>query len=272
LLPGATIRNPQLFSHQTAKMNRRKQQDIEIPEGYVRGSDIDLSTWFSGKIAVDQNGDVRCVLGYRKDEQPVDVPYYSPLVAMNSADGRDSRRFVELRHGALTMSRFLDSGTLYRVLDDRYLVLPTGASSYFGVVAKGTRKEDEELTRLLFGGTYDEIEAVAAAVGSITGRLHQDVVRLPRLTFSKSRINSCDLTGCLIPMKFPYIAFEESQYDWGHVSLFGFFRLLSLLCYSTRNNSVVNALNDKGISAETVTRMMGGATLSSKPIPYSDLY
>lgn len=253
-------------------MNRRKQQEIEIPEGYVRGAAIDLSTWSSEGIAVDQNGNVRCILGYRSVEQPFDLPYYSPLVAVRDADGRESRRFVELGHGTLTMSRFLDSDTYYRVLEDRYLVLPTATSSFFGVVTAGAREEDEGLTRSLFGGTYEEIETAAAAVGSLTGRLHHEVVRLPRLTFSKSKMNSCDLTGCLIPKNFPYIAFEESQYDWGHVSLFGFYRLLALLCYSTKNNAIVNALGEKGISAETLNRLKDGPPSYFRPLPFPDLY
>ena len=78
------------------------------------------------------------------------------------------------------MSRFLDSETYYRVLEDRYLLLPAATNSYFGVLATGTHDEDMDLTRSLFGGTYKEIEAVAIALGHITGRLYHETVRLPR--------------------------------------------------------------------------------------------
>lgn len=253
-------------------MRHRKKQEIDIPEGYVKGSGIDLSKWSTETLAVDMAGNVRCILGYRRDEQPHDLPYYSPLVALRDARGREARRFVELRHGALTMSRFLGSETYYRVLEDRYLLLPAATNSYFGVLATGTHDEDMDLTRSLFGGTYKEIEAVAIALGHITGRLYHETVRLPRLTFSKSRSNSCELTGCLIPKNFPYLAFEDSQYEWGHVSLFGFYRLLSFLCSRTRNNAVANALIEKGIPAETLSRFTGGTSLYSNPILYPDRY
>jgi hypothetical protein len=113
---------------------------------------------------------------------------------------------------------------------------------------------------------------VAVAVGHITGRRHHEAVRMPRLTFSKSRRNSCDLTKCLIPSNFPYVAFEDSQYDWGHVSLFGFYRLLSFLCSSSGNNAIANALVEKGIPTETLDRLTNGPTLYAHPIPYPDRY
>jgi hypothetical protein len=121
-------------------MKRQKQQEVSIPEGYVRGSEIDLSKWSSETIAVDLDGDIRCILGYREIEQPHDLLYYSPSVAVRDAGGRESRRFVELRHGTLTMSHFLDSCAYYRVLGDRYVVLPVATNSYFGVIAADTRE------------------------------------------------------------------------------------------------------------------------------------
>ena len=51
------------------------------------------------------------------------------------------------------------------------------------------------------------------------------------LTITRSMKNDkfCDITGIWIPPKFPYIAFNDSGYDFSHVSLFGFYRHIGAL-------------------------------------------
>jgi hypothetical protein len=117
-------------------------------------------------------------------------------------------------------------------------------------------EEDLELTRQLFGGTFDEAESCAVSLAKLFGRYYGEIIRLPRIAFSKTRENKCDLTGCLIPRNFPYIAFEQSEYDWSHVSLFGFYRLLSLLCSKNRKSAISCALQDDGIDESLLERLI----------------
>jgi hypothetical protein len=175
----------------------------------------------------DLGGNTHCIVGYRTKDQPRDLPYYHPSVAARDRDGRSSYRFVELRKGTLAQSSFLRNDQYYRPINDRWLVLPSGADTYFGVISRRDRAEDELMTRQLFGGTAGDITAVAGAFSHLIGRGYREIVRLPRVTFSKTRNNECDISGCLIPKDFPYVAFEDSQYAWSHISLHGFYRLLS---------------------------------------------
>ncbi len=250
-------------------MSRRNQLPTTIPPGFTQGAKFDLSTWRGGEIAVDLAGNVRCIVGYRRDDQPLDIPYYSPSVAARDKEGRTSYRFVELRSGSLSRSSFLRDETYYRLREDRWLILPSGADSYFGVISRDNRDEDSQLTRSIFGGTRENIESVAVALAKVAGRQRHEIFRLPRVTFSKTRNNRCDISGCLIPMNFPYVAFEDSQYDWSHVSLHGFYRLLSFLC-SNKASPVRRALIDAGVREEILVTLVSNVEGNTHPIAFPD--
>lgn len=234
--------------------------------GFVLGKNIDLSAWQRNNIVIDELNHVYCFVGYRMQNQPDHIQYYSPCVALKDSDGRSSYRFIKLSHGTLNRSGFLNDNQYYQVLMDRWVVYPSGANSYFGVITKNNRNEDSELSRAIFGGTYEEIEQVATALAKITGRNHHEMSRLPRLTFSKSRNNRCDVTGCLIPQEFPYIAFEDAQYDWSHVSIYGLYRLLSFLCHSLERSPAWQALIDKDIPEDVLKRFISNGDGNANPI------
>jgi hypothetical protein len=245
----------------------KKHQD-DVPPGFVLGSSIDLSSWHGKELIVDLAGSMYCILGYMKKEQPNELPYYSPSVALHDANGRKSYRFVELSRGMLRRSGFLRDESYYRILDDHFLIFPRGADSYFGVVHRKDREESVELTRKVFGGTREDIETVAKALAEVIGRGYHEILQLPRVTFSRTRSNSCDLSGCLIPKDFPYLAFESSQYAWSHLSLHAFYRLLSLLC--PKGSAIRRALLDSGVPEEVLNLLLKGSEEPSSPLPYPE--
>lgn len=110
----------------------------------------------------------------------------------------------------------------------------------------------------------EEFETVAHALARTVGRLLHPALRLPRLTFSKTRGNHCDLSGCLIPQNFPYVAFNDAQYDWGHVSLYGLYRLLSFTCPSSESPTATT-LENAGVSVELLRRFIDNG-FNAKPI------
>jgi hypothetical protein len=250
-------------------MKHRKQEPTAIP-GFIRGSEIDLSSWKDGSLAIDEIGEAYCILGYRLEEQPSTLPYYSPSVAVRDHDGRSSYRFVRLFRGTLGMAGFFRDDRYYRFLDDRRLVLPTGTDAYFGVVSRDLREEDTELSRSVFGGTVAEIRDLAKAMSRIAGRSFGDTVQMPRVTFSKTRNNRCDISGCLIPRNFPYVAFEGSQHDWGHVSLHGLYRLVSFLAGSLTASPIFEALVEAGVTAESLHAVLSNTDGNFHPIGYDD--
>lgn len=246
----------------------RHRPPKEAPAGYLKGSDIDLASWRSGRLAVDTAGEVYCFLGYQGEERRLDPPYYSPAVAARDNGGRDSFRFVRLRHGSIQYSSFFRSDGYYRVLDDRLLVLPSGAKSYFGVISTSDRAEDEKLTRAVFGARREDLETMVTAFAKIAGRQYHEYVQLPRVTFSKNRSNRCDISGCLIPEEFPYIAFEDAQYDWSHISLYGFYRLLSFLCPARQESPVRRALAENRVPMEVVEAIVSHIDCNALPVMF----
>jgi len=133
------------------------------------------------------------------------------------------------------------------------------------------QQEDAELTRSIFGGTYEEIESVAIALAKVTGR-HQEMLRLPRLTFSKTRSHRCDITDCLIPQNFPYLAFEDSHYGWSHVSLYGLYRALSFLCPSVERSPTFRALVDAGIPEDVLKKFASNTELNGRALPAPEYF
>lgn len=250
-------------------MVRRTRPLVEIPPGYVLGAKVDISSWHGGELVVDVAGNAHCYVGYTTAGQPFDLPYYSPCVALRDKEGRASYRFVELQRGMLRRTGFLRDDGHYRVLDDRWLILPRGAESYFGVIERDSRGEDVELTRQIFGGTRADIESAARALSKVVGRGYHEMVQLPRVTFSRTRNNSCDISRCLIPKDFPYLAFEGSQYNWSHVSLHAFYRLLSFLCPSG-GSPVQRALLEAGVSSEVLSILLEAAAQYGDPLPYPE--
>lgn len=211
-------------------MPRKPSRPRTPPPTFTSGAQISLDSWYSGDLAVDETGSAYCYVGYQNDLQPYGAPYQEVAVARRDPKARDSDLFVRLFGGTLFLSPFLQEDRFYHVLRDRRLVLPGGSDSYFGVTRRDDQSEDAELTRQLFGGTHEEITALARTVARVTGRVPSPMGGRPHLTFSRSRNNTCDLSGCLIPREFPYVAFEAAEYVWGHVSLYGLYRLLGFLC------------------------------------------
>lgn len=124
--------------------------------------------------------------------------------------------------------------------------------TYYGVMYDG--QEDEILTRAVFGLTYQEIQIVLEAYAKILGT-YNIYIQYPRLTRSRG-VNYCELTDVLIPEQFPYITFDESEYDFSHVSLRGFYRHLQLLTKRRLNSLVSKMLLQEGVEEELLKRVL----------------
>lgn len=227
-------------------------------------SQIELRTR-SPILVENDRGAVHCVVGYTPAANTIQgLPYYAPEVALRDAGGMASDRFVFLEKGTLYYSEFLRDGELYRVIEDRHVTLPTGAFSYFGVRQTADLEEDADLTRAVFGASFDDLTTTLEAWGRVTGR-HE--MQTPRVTFSRTRENTCDLTGAMIPREFPYVAFAGAQQHWGHVSLLGVYRLLALECANRPTSRMAKALVSEGADIEVISQLLSSAAVSRRPIP-----
>lgn len=216
------------------------------------GSEYVLSDYTDSVLAYDRQGRLHCIIGFLgRDEPPRDLAFYSTSAALRERDGRSSR-FVSLDSGRLFVSSFLEDASQYEIVENCRVILPSGTKSYFGVTRGPDFEEDVELTRLVFGATQEELEDVVEVVGSFLWHVPA------RATFSKQRVNVCDLTGCSIPREFPFVTFGGTTGDWGHVSLYGFFRLLSLFCPYAEANCW-KALSDAGFADDDIARLARNA-------------
>lgn len=246
-------------------MARNRNSQL-TPEGFTGGEEISLDSWDRHSIAVTPSGSAFFYLGYRMEDQRHDLACYDISVAVRDRVSRDSYHFLRLIGETLTLDLFLPSREPYRILENRFVILPSGADSYFGVLETETRKEDVKLTRQLFGATRAELDGVAACFGELTGRINTEYISAGRVTFSRTRSNDCDLCGCLIPREFPYLAFTQSQYLWGHISLHGFYRSLAFLCSGPVEGPVRRHLVDSGVDPDLLKRLLDCGGQYHEPI------
>lgn len=246
-------------------MGKKRTAEKPIEPGFVLGRDVDLANARGEILAVDQSGRVRCIVGYRRKDQPWDLAYFHPSVGAPEGGGNAPGRFIALERGTLCSSSFLHPEVYYKIIEDRWVVFPRGTDSHFGVIRSEDHLEDVQLTQAVFGATFAELELAARSFSMVIGRGYPELARLPRITFSKSRSNNCDLTQVLIPREFPYLAFEQAQYAWSHISLYGFYRILSFVCGSTERGPIAKAMMDGGLDAALLQRFIDNSQVYGAP-------
>ena len=182
-------------------------------------------------------------------------PYY--LREKHSTDDivtQEVKGFYRIIDGCFVLDQYVDG----RYYGDRlYKKLNCGvrfacpASCDYGVFVN--REEDKELTRKIFGLTYYELTDLLDAYAKMMGTNH-DYFTYPKLTRSIKNTNFCDITEYWIPETFPYIAFNESMYDFSHVSLFGFYRYIQLLTGRKLNSLISQLLMREGLEEEILKK------------------
>lgn len=183
-------------------------------------------------------------------------PYY--MCGKHSKDKivtQEVKGFYRIIDGCIVLDEFVDdrcySDGLYKKIECG-VRLASPASCDYGVFVN--REEDEELTRKVFGLTYYELTELLEAYAKMMGTNH-DYFTYPKLTRSIQNTNFCDITGCWIPETFPYVAFNESMYDFSHVSLFGFYRHIQLLTGYKLNSLISQVLIKQGLDEEILKKV-----------------
>jgi len=241
-------------------MNKRKMDITNVD--FVLGKNIPVDALNKHNMFITEKWSVKCFLGYQEESQPRKLIYDVPSVATPYPDSRKLSRFMTLSKGSIHKSGFLSDDVRYKVVRKHQLVFPSIGNSRFGVVSRVDGKEHAKLTRAVFGGTSEEIQMVAVLFARLTGR-GKGFFSQPRITISNKRDNMCDVNGSVIPAKFPYLTFNNSEHRWSHVSLVGFYRVLDLCCSCDGEGSMRQNMLDKGVSAKLLDQLIGNATESS---------
>lgn len=230
--------------------------DVEV----IQGKDITMGKYFPG-LFVSDHDEVFYYPGVRlsdedtKERSDFVFPYYmSGKQSTDPSVSDEINGFYRVIDGCIVIDDFVDS-----VFYDRHLFKKIDAAirypssdRYYGVFVN--REEDEELTRAIFGFTYDELTSLLEVYARIMGT-HNEWCSYPRITRSLKNEYHCDLSNMWIPESFPHIAFNEGGYHFSHVSLWGFYRQLQLMtCY--RENSVFSRVLLKyGTKPEILKRL-----------------
>jgi len=239
-----------------------------LPDGFSWGRDISLKSMECERIAMDPAGRPTVYIGYLDTDHRGHSHMFHLSAAGCATQRENSRQFVQLQKGCLSLTGFLSDNQPYKLLEGHRVNLPCGPDNTFGVTdADG--QLDEPLTRALFGATYDELnnllDCFYAAIHSDLARKHG--LKFARITFSKNRDNRCDLSGVHIPKNFPFITLEHStRYFGGHISLYGFYRQVALLCHYFRRSdgtikgeSFFQQLVDCGAKPEVIIQLRDAA-------------
>jgi len=186
-------------------------------------------------IYISEDNKVICYTGIRtrdaRDDTSIEMqPYY--LKGKHSFGNKTSNEivgFYRVAKGRVVLDEFIDNHWLFKdkaikQVDNVGIILPIAARTYYTIWVN--HEEDDVLARAVFGVTCDELHQLLKIFEKNSGNNYYDRYSYPRMTRSNST-NFCDITDMLIPRHFPYVAFNESGYVFSHVSLFGFYQLLS---------------------------------------------
>lgn len=228
------------------------------------GNEITISDDFPA-IYVSESDEVYCFTGvFLNNEESPQIslhthPYY--MHAKHSTDKKfaaNIKGFFRIANGCIFLDNYVDNqydkNCAYK-LTNRFIRFPAAASTYYGVMEYTTIAEDAELTRKVFGLTCCELETVLEGYAKTLGRYNM-YIQYPRLTRSVRSSNYCDLTDLWIPEQFPYITFQESGYDFSHVSLWGFYRHVQLLMENTMSSRLGQALLATAVDESTLQALL----------------
>lgn len=232
----------------------------QYPGKEMKGSEITISA-SKEMLFVSERDEVFLYTGICVNEEYAQrkgldfVPFM--MDGLHSTDRKISgriRNFYRISDGCIYLENYVDDfcykDKMFKQIVGR-VHLSKNCTDY-GVVVD--HQEDTVLTRAVFGLTFRELSELVAASTKVLSR-YGNGSWFPRLTRSLHSDNHCELTGAWIPAKFPYIAFSESGYDFSHVSVWGFYRLIQLLTYRSLDSKVSKEYMDVGIDKDLLNRV-----------------
>lgn len=162
--------------------------------------------------------------------------------------------FFRLSQGAILLDDFIDKSYNEKELFKRlpvYIKYPSGADTHYGIIYSEEIISEEiaiEIERQIFGLTSSELDELLIGYNKAFGAC-------PTLTRYQRNSNYCDLCDMWIPKAFPYLKFEESGYDFSHVSLWGGYRFFQLLMQNRCDSPISKLLIENGVSENIIDKL-----------------
>lgn len=226
----------------------------------IKGADITIGNSFP-EVFVSESDEIFCYAGIclsdkeHRRKASFMHPYY--MTKKHSTDkeiSKEIKSFYRIINGFIAPDNYVDDGIYGNYLYKRIecnVKFPM-PDNYYAVLVN--HEEDADLTRGVFGLTHNEITAILYAYAKTMGT-NQEYVTYPRLTKSVRSVNYCDLTDTWIPEGFPYVAFCNSDYDFSHVSLWGFYRHIQLLTNYRIDSAFSRVLLKSGADEKILERI-----------------
>ena len=143
----------------------------------------------------------------------------------------------------------------------------------FGVYRRITMDSSEyapDLTREVFGMEPSNLWKLLSAY--VVAFLHDLAPHSRERVTCSNKENACDLTGNFIPADFPFIAFCETQYWGGHVSLGGFFAMLRMITDGFQeDNRATQRLKEAGADEATITEAKSTGLAVGMPLKWAEI-
>tara|TARA_R110002072_G_scaffold238769_2_gene396371 strand:- start:293212 stop:293973 length:762 start_codon:yes stop_codon:yes gene_type:complete len=168
----------------------------------------------------------------------------------------DCQSYIQLSGGRLfrtsSFERTFDTDKPVKIMEQFSVLLPDGGSDVgFRVLDRKNDEVHEPLTRLFFGMCEYELRQLTAVFSDLFHGREFDQ-RGGRVTASRTRDNSCDLSNRLIPARFPYVAFANSDHFGGHIAIGTFYDTLSFLCLHPRKSDAYARLLGEGVPEDAL--------------------
>ena len=201
----------------------------------IKGKDVTIERKYGEEFFISERDEIYCYAGMllKDDQNAIDSLYTRPYY-MNGKHSTDEGvtdkilGFHRIVDGRIVLDNYVDNrwsaDMMYKQLNA--VIRYPSAETYYGVLVN--HEEDKDLTSVVFGLTYDELSQLTECYAKALGA-YSAYRQYPRVTRSVRSANRCDITNAWIPAKFPYITFAESDCDFSHISLWGFYRYIQLL-------------------------------------------
>ena len=228
-------------------MSRSRIDFADFNYTSIKASDLNLWDCRDHPV-IDASGNVYYFLGQLKESE---CEY--KVGTLRNCDIGSSKLIRVLSGHLLRLENFTlrNNTNEVKVLVDYQVILPDrGASKLYGVIKDQENWNiDRDLTRSIFGLTQEELDHFLFIFSTLL-QAFSEVSHKPCTTSSNRCDNVCDLSRRWIPVGFPYVSYDDSNYYGAHISLAGFYAFVSLLCLDRRGNRSRQLLSENGVSKE----------------------
>lgn len=249
----------------------------KIEEEEIICKDILLPECFPA-IYIDKYDNIYCYYGildknrFLLDSYPYWLEKQKPIDAKKYIRG-----YFRLENGTISVDKeFIDEKGLFKEQTKckkipAILQLPSTNNNPYGVYYKKSKEIEEELTKKVFGMSYEDLSQLIYHFNNCFKLTTQTYYsRYPSITRAIQKDNYCDITEIWIPAGFPYIAFSESGYYYSHISLYGFYQQVKFITLNYIESSVSKRLIEDGLNSKVLDNLFKiRKNHISRPIDYN---